>query len=79
MRIGCHTLAEAGSTGTTGPDLDGALEGKDEAYISSRSSTRTPDRAGYPPDVMPQDYGSAFSPEEIDALVQYLVEATGGG
>ena len=30
---GCHTLAAAGSTGTTGPDLDGALKGKSTAFI----------------------------------------------
>ena len=32
---GCHTLAAAGSSGTTGPDLDKALTGKDEAYIET--------------------------------------------
>jgi mono/diheme cytochrome c family protein len=77
---GCHTLADAGSTGTTGPDLDGALEGKDAAYI--RTAIIDPNDTiaqSYPPDVMPQDYGTSFSPEEIDALVAYLVEATGGG
>ncbi len=28
---------------------------------------------------MPQTYGDEFSPEEIDALVAYLVEATQSG
>ena len=32
---GCHTLADAGSTGTTGPDLDGALADKDAAFIET--------------------------------------------
>jgi mono/diheme cytochrome c family protein len=77
---GCHTLADAGSTGTTGPDLDGALQGKDEAYI--RTAIIDPNdfiARNYPPNVMPQTYGEDFAPEEIDALVAYLVEATGGG
>ena len=29
----CHTLAAAGSTGETGPDLDGALADRDPGYI----------------------------------------------
>src|SRR5262245_52990245 len=30
---GCHTLADAGTSGTTGPDLDKFLKGKDKAFI----------------------------------------------
>jgi mono/diheme cytochrome c family protein len=77
---GCHTLADAGSTGTTGPDLDGALKGKSEDYI--RTSIIDPNDSiarNYPPDVMPQGYGTELAPEEIDALVAYLAEATSGG
>src|SRR4051812_17866496 len=29
----CHTLSEAGTSGTTGPELDKALKGKDAAFI----------------------------------------------
>ena len=29
----CHTLADAGTTGTIGPDLDKVLKGKDAAFI----------------------------------------------
>ncbi len=76
---GCHTLADAGSTGTTGPDLDGALKGEDEAFI--RESIIDPNAniaKGYPPEVMPQTYGDELSPEELDALVSYLSEVTSG-
>ena len=76
---GCHTLADAGSTGTTGPDLDGALEGQSESFI--RESIIDPNAEvadNFPPDVMPQGYGDDLSPEELDALVAYLAEATGG-
>jgi mono/diheme cytochrome c family protein len=77
---GCHTLADAGATGTTGPDLDGALADKDAAYIET--AIVDPNDAiaqDYPPDVMPQTYGDEFAPEEIEALVAYLVDATQGG
>jgi mono/diheme cytochrome c family protein len=77
---GCHTLADAGSTATTGPDLDGALKGKDASFI--KTSIVDPNayvEKGYPPDVMPQSYGTDLSPEELDALVSYLQQATSGG
>jgi mono/diheme cytochrome c family protein len=76
---GCHTLAAAGSTGTIGPDLDGALADADEAFIEE--SIVDPDAQvdrGQPPNVMPQTFGETLSPEELDALVQYLVESTSG-
>ncbi len=76
---GCHTLADAGSSATTGPDLDGALKG--ESADSIRTSIIDPNDMiadGYPPDVMPQSYESQMSPEQIDALVAYLVETTSG-
>ena len=75
----CHTLAAADSTGTVGPDLDGALADADEAFIEE--SIVDPDAQvdrGQPPNVMPQTFGDALSPEELDALVQYLIESTSG-
>ena len=77
---GCHTLADADSTGTTGPDLDGALKGKSEAYI--RTSIVDPNdfiSQSYPPDVMPQNYETELGTEDVDALVAYLAQATAGG
>jgi predicted ribosomally synthesized peptide with SipW-like signal peptide len=74
---GCHTLADAGSTATTGPDLDGALQGKPTSFIEE--SIVDPNKQiakGYPPNVMPQDFGTSLSPEELDALVKYLKQAT---
>ncbi len=76
---GCHTLADAGSTATTGPDLDAALKGKDEAFI--HESIVDPGafvEKGYPPNVMPTSYGTSLSPEELDALVSYLSQVTSG-
>jgi mono/diheme cytochrome c family protein len=75
---GCHTLAAAGSTGQIGPDLDGALKSKTEDFI--RTSIIDPNAEiakSYPPDVMPQSFGTDLSSDELDALVQYLAESTG--
>jgi mono/diheme cytochrome c family protein len=74
---GCHALADAGSTATTGPDLDGALQGKPTSFIEESIVDPNKEIAkGYPPDVMPQNFGDTLSPEELDALVKYLKQST---
>ncbi|MGH3022342.1 MAG: cytochrome c oxidase subunit II [Gaiellaceae bacterium] len=76
----CHALAEAGSQGQVGPDLDEALEGADEDFV--RESIVDPNATiaeGFQPDVMPGNYGELFTDEQIDGLVEFLLEATGGG
>lgn len=73
----CHTLAAAGSTGTTGPDLDKVLKGKDPAFI--KESILKPDAQiapGFSAGIMPPNYGDTLSPAEVDALVKFLSEAT---
>ncbi len=75
---GCHTLEAAGATGTTGPDLDVALEGADTAFIEE--SIVDPEaelEEGFPAGVMPTNYGDVLSPEELEALVQYIAESVG--
>jgi cytochrome c oxidase subunit 2 len=75
----CHTLADAGTSASTGPDLDEGLKGRDADFI--RQSIVEPDAQltqGYNKGIMPSNYGQALSPEELDALVKYLQEATGG-
>jgi cytochrome c oxidase subunit 2 len=69
----CHTLADAGTSSTTGPQLDKVLKGKDAAFI--RTSILKPDAeiaAGFQGGIMPKNYGDTLSPEELDALVTYL-------
>ena len=75
----CHTLADAGTQATIGPNLDETLQGKDDAYI--REAIVEPDatlaegfedQAG----IMPPNYGQTLGEGEIDALVQYLSEVT---
>jgi cytochrome c oxidase subunit 2 len=71
----CHTLADAGTTGSVGPDLDKVLKGKDANFI--RESIVKPDAEiakGFPADVMPADFSKTLSPEELDALVNYLAK-----
>jgi cytochrome c oxidase subunit 2 len=76
----CHTLADAGATGTIGPDLDKALKGQSATFI--RTSIVDPNAfvaKGYPANVMPPTFGKTLQPAQIDALVKYLANVTKGG
>jgi cytochrome c oxidase subunit II len=75
----CHTLADAGTQATVGPNLDDTLEGKDEAYI--REGIIDPDATlaeGFEDQggIMPPNFGTTLDEGEVDALVQYLAEVT---
>jgi cytochrome c oxidase subunit II len=73
----CHTLADAGATGTTGPNLDEVVPKLSDAEI--KSSIETPDAKitpGYQPGIMPQ-FGESLSDAQVDALVKYLKEVAG--
>jgi cytochrome c oxidase subunit II len=81
----CHTLEEANTTGTTGPNLDELPQaaqraGKPlEAFV--RESIVSPDAyvaPGFPAGVMPKTYAN-LPKEQLDALVQYLVDSSQGG
>jgi mono/diheme cytochrome c family protein len=77
---GCHTLAQAATTGTTGPNLDEALKGMSAQQISqSISDPNAMITPGYQPNVMPQNFGQTLQPDQLAALVSYLQTATGGG
>jgi mono/diheme cytochrome c family protein len=77
---GCHVLSQAGTTGTVGPDLDQALQGQSPAQISQSiadpNAVITP---GYQPNVMPSTFGQTLTPEQLQQLVAYLQQSTGGG
>jgi cytochrome c oxidase subunit 2 len=69
----CHKLADAGTAGGVGPDLDQVLKGKDEAFI--RESILKPDAEiakGFNPGIMPPNFGTVLSTPQVDALVTYL-------
>jgi mono/diheme cytochrome c family protein len=69
----CHTLQAANATGQVGPNLDTALKGKPASFINTSIVDPNAEIAkGYPPDVMPQNFGQILSPDELNALVQYL-------
>ena len=81
----CHKLSDAGTTGGAGPDLDqivaAAEKGKEgdqtvEEYI--REAIVDPDKViakGFAAGTMPGDFEQRLDGQEIDALVEYLVEA----
>jgi cytochrome c oxidase subunit 2 len=71
----CHTLSDAGATGTIGPDLDKVLKGKDAAFIQQSIEAPGAEVAkGYQDGIMPTNYKDTLQPEEVKALTDYLVK-----
>jgi cytochrome c oxidase subunit 2 len=71
----CHTLKPANATGTVGPDLD-KIDHPTSAFI--KQSIVDPNKVvtkGFQPNIMPQDFGTKLSPDELKALVEYLLKA----
>jgi cytochrome c2 len=82
----CHTLKDAGTNGTVGPNLDtlrsdAQKAGKPlDAYI--HESIADPNAyvvPGFPKGVMPPDFLSTLGKQQVDDLVAYLLSATGSG
>jgi cytochrome c oxidase subunit 2 len=76
----CHTLADAGATGSIGPNLDTVLKGKDAAFI--KQSIEDPDAEiapGFQAGIMPPNFKDTLGDAKVDALVKYLSEVTKGG
>jgi cytochrome c oxidase subunit 2 len=77
---GCHTLADAGATGTTGPDLDKVLKGQTPDFIKTSIDDPNKEIApGYSGGIMPDNFATTLSGAEVDALVKYLSDVTKGG
>jgi cytochrome c oxidase subunit II len=75
---GCHALADAGTTGGTGPDLDQVLADRDPAFIEQSIVDPSAEIAqGYSDGIMPPNFGQTIQPPELDALVKYLDEVAG--
>jgi cytochrome c oxidase subunit 2 len=73
----CHTLADAGATGTIGPDLDKFLSTRNAAFI--KQSIVDPGayvEKGFQNGIMPQDFGTKIKAADLNALVQYLSTVT---
>jgi mono/diheme cytochrome c family protein len=64
----CHTLADAGTSGTVGPNLDETKPDLETAYVQILNGG-----GGMPP------YEGQLSEQEIADLAAYVVQATGGG
>ncbi len=64
----CHVLEDAGTTGQVGPNLDEAQPGLEAAVTQITNGG-----GGMPP------FEGVLTEEQIQALAEYLVEATGGG
>jgi len=65
---GCHTLADAGSTGTVGPNLDDAMPSKSLVV----------DRVANGKGVMPS-FKSSLDAQQIQAVAQYVSSVAGKG
>jgi cytochrome c oxidase subunit 2 len=85
----CHTLADAGSTATVGPELDdlaarAARFGKRDRQTPAeyvKTAIEDPDSfvvPGFQEGLMPGDYEQQLSPAEIDTLVEYLLTVSNG-
>jgi cytochrome c oxidase subunit 2 len=77
---GCHTFKPAKSDGQIGPDLDGLAEAAQAAGSTPeefvKQSIADPNAylaPGYQGGVMPGTFAKTLKPEEIDALVKYLL------
>jgi cytochrome c2 len=80
----CHTLAAAGATGKIGPDLDKLKQYAQKAGVPLeqfiRESIIKPNayiEKGYPPGVMPQNFGK-LPKSTLDALVKFLAASAKG-
>jgi cytochrome c6 len=69
---GCHTLADAGTTGKVGPNLDEAKPSFERAVMMVREG------GGGGLGVMPKFEGT-LTPEQIDAVARYVSDAAGNG
>lgn len=74
----CHTLAAAGSTGETGPNLGESLAPDDNTAGIEEMILHPNEEVveGYPPNVMPQNYGETLSPAQVHELTEFLVAST---
>lgn len=75
----CHTLAAAGTSATVGPNLDEVLVGKDAAYVEQQIvNPGSAITQGFQDGIMPANFGTDISPEDLKGLVDYLVESVNG-
>jgi mono/diheme cytochrome c family protein len=74
----CHTFAPANARGGLAPDLALSLNGKSRDYVVE--SIVLPDKViaeGWGSGMMPSDFARRVAPEDLDALVAYLMKGAG--
>jgi cytochrome c oxidase subunit II len=75
---GCHTLADAKSNGTIGPNLDKAIADATPAEIQTDIVDPNAQIApGFQPNIMPQNFKSLLSKQQLNAVVAYLAAVAG--
>jgi len=70
-------MKAAGTSGTIGPNLDKVLAS--DPPSPTRESIVDPNKEivpGYRADVMPPNYGTALTRQELDAVVNYVYHVT---
>jgi mono/diheme cytochrome c family protein len=76
----CHTLAAAGSTATTGPNLDQSLKGKDTSFIMQSIVDPNAEIApGFGPGIMPTTFSQTLTQDDISGLTDYVLQSVNGG
>src|SRR5436190_6576434 len=73
----CHAMKSAGTSGTTGPDLDKELTS--DPPSATRESIVDPNKEivpGYRANVMPPNYATALTPQQLDAVTNYVYHST---
>ncbi|MGB0096840.1 MAG: cytochrome c [Solirubrobacteraceae bacterium] len=73
----CHTMKAAGTSGTIGPNLDKELT--TDPPSATRESIVDPNKEivpGYRANIMPPNYGTALTPQQLDAVVNYVYHST---
>ncbi|HEX6026537.1 MAG TPA: c-type cytochrome [Solirubrobacter sp.] len=71
----CHKFDPANSNSPIGPDLTLSLHGKSRDYvIESIVLPNAQGASGYEIGAMPEDFAQRISPQELDALVEFLMD-----
>src|SRR4029453_7510600 len=68
----CHAFKAAGSTANVGPDLDEALQGKDAQFILESITNPSAEIAPGFQDIMPKDYGTKLTQQQLADLAAFL-------
>jgi cytochrome c551/c552 len=79
---GCHTFTPAGSKGTVGPNLDNLADyakkaGQPIADFTHGAIVSPPPKyvpPGFPTNVMPGNFGTTLTPQQIADLVAFLTK-----